>query len=100
MRTLFALTSPIALIAGMVYAAQTMPQVVSAIAMLPDRVEVPMRAGLEYMILLTARDAGGLRWIEVSDPQLRKADNLQTESRYPTLDKAKARPRGRPRVCA
>jgi hypothetical protein len=82
MRTLFALTSPIALIAGMVYAAQTMPQVVyPAIAMLPDRVEVPMRAGLEYMILLTAPSRDGLRWIEVSDPQLRKADKLQTESR-------------------
>jgi hypothetical protein len=70
------------LIAGMVYAAQTMPQVVyPAIAMLPDRVEVPVRAGLEYMILLTAPSRDGLRWIEVSDPQLRKADKLQTESR-------------------
>jgi hypothetical protein len=49
----------------MVYAAQTMPQVVyPAIAMLPDRVEVPVRAGLEYMILLTAPSRDGLRWIE------------------------------------
>jgi hypothetical protein len=81
-RTLFALTLPAALLGGVVYAAQAVPQYVyPALAMLPDRIEVPVRAGLEYMILLTAPSRDGLRWIEVSDPQLRKADKLQTGSR-------------------
>jgi transcriptional regulator with XRE-family HTH domain len=80
-RTLFALTLPAALLAGVVYAAQTVPQYVyPAIAMLPDRVEVPVRAGLEYMLLLTAPSRDGLRWIEVGDPRVRKADKLQTGS--------------------
>ena len=49
--------------------------------MLPDRLEIPVRAGLEYLVLLTAPSRDGLRWIEVGDPQMRKADKLQTESR-------------------
>jgi hypothetical protein len=81
-RTLFTLTAPVALLAGIVYCAQAAPRLVyPVVAMLPDRLEVPVRAGLEYMILLTARSRDGLRWIEVSDPQMRKADKLQTESR-------------------
>lgn len=82
MRTLFTLTAPVALLAGIVYCAQAAPRLVyPVIAVLPDRLEVPVRAGLEYLILLTARNRDGLRWIEVSDPQMRKADKLQTESR-------------------
>jgi hypothetical protein len=82
MRTLFTLTAPIALLAGIVYAAQAAPRFVyPVVAMLPDRLEIPVRAGLEYMILLTSPSRDGLRWIDVGDPQLRKADKLQTESR-------------------
>ena len=82
MRTLFTLTAPVALLAGIVYAAQAAPQLVyPVIAMLPDRLEVPVRAGLEYLVLLTAPSRDGLRWIDVGDPQVRKADKLQTESR-------------------
>jgi Helix-turn-helix domain len=82
MRTLFTLTAPVALLAGIVYCAQAAPRLVyPVIAMLPDRLEVPVRAGLEYMVLLTAPSRDGLRWIDVSDPQMRKADKLQTESR-------------------
>ena len=33
------------------------------------------------MVLLTAPNRDGLRWIDVSDPQMRKADKLPTESR-------------------
>jgi hypothetical protein len=82
MRTLFTLSAPVALLAGLVYAAQAAPQFVyPLIAMLPDRLEVPVRAGLEYMVLMTAPSRDGLRWIEVSDPQVRKADKLPTEQR-------------------
>ena len=65
---------------GFVYAAQAVPQFVyPVIAMLPDRLEVPVRAGIEYMVLMTAPSRDGLRWIEVSDPQVRKADKLPTQ---------------------
>ena len=81
-RTLFTLTAPVVLLAGVVYLAQAMPQVVyPVISRLPDQVEVPVRAGLEYLVLLTAPRRDGLRWIEVSDPQSRKADKLQTGPR-------------------
>jgi hypothetical protein len=82
MRTLFTLTAPVALLAGIVYSAHAAPRLVyPVIAMLPDRLEIPVRAGLEYMVLLTAPSRDGLRWIDVGDPQMRKADKLQTESR-------------------
>ena len=82
MRTLFTLTAPVALLAGIVYCAQAAPRLVyPVIAVLPDRLEVPVRAGLEYLILLTARNRDGLRWIDASDPRMRKADKLPTESR-------------------
>lgn len=82
MRRLFTLTAPVALLAGIVYSAHAAPRLVyPVIAMLPDRLEIPVRAGLEYMVLLTAPSRDGLRWIDVSDPQMRKADKLQTESR-------------------
>jgi hypothetical protein len=80
MRTLFTLSAPVVLLAGFVYAAQAVPQFVyPVIAMLPDRLEVPVRAGVEYMVLMTAPSRDGLRWIEVSDPQVRKADKLPTQ---------------------
>jgi len=81
-RTLFTLTAPVALLAGIIYAAHSAPRLVyPVLAMLPDRLEIPVRAGLEYMVLLTAPNRDGLRWIDVSDPQMRKADKLPTESR-------------------
>ncbi len=81
-RTLFAISAPILLVAGVVYLAQTAPKLVyPLLALLPDQVEVPVRAGLEYLVLLTAPRRDGLRWIEVGDPQLRKADKLQTSTR-------------------
>ncbi|KAB2911330.1 MAG: helix-turn-helix domain-containing protein [Hyphomicrobiaceae bacterium] len=81
-RALFAISAPILFVAGVVYLAQTAPRLVyPPLALLPDQVEVPVRAGLEYLVLLTAPRRDGLRWIEVSDPQLRKADKLQTSTR-------------------
>ena len=80
MRTLFTLTAPVALAGGhRLFRPRGTRLVYPVIAMLPDRLEIPVRAGLEYMVLLTAPSRDGLRWIEVGDPQLRKADKLQTD---------------------
>lgn len=81
-RALFALTAPVALVAAVVYAAQTAPApVYHAIALLPGPIEGPVRAGLDHVLLLMAPRRDGLRWIEISDPQLRKFDKLQTSTR-------------------
>ena len=37
-----------------------------------------VRAVFDYVVLLTAPRREGLRWIEVGDPRLRKADKLVT----------------------
>jgi hypothetical protein len=45
-RTLFTLTAPVALLAGIIYAAHAAPRLVyPVLAMLPDRLEIPVRAG-------------------------------------------------------
>lgn len=81
-RTLFALSAPVALVAALVYLAHTAPKpVYRAIALLPQPAATAMRSGLDYLMLMTASRREGLRWIEVSDPRLRKADKLQTSSR-------------------
>jgi transcriptional regulator with XRE-family HTH domain len=81
-RRLFVLTAPIALLAGAIYVAQTLPsEVYRAIRLLPDPVAAPVRTGFDYMILLTAPRRDGLRWLETGDPRLRKADKLQTGTR-------------------
>jgi hypothetical protein len=81
-RTLFVLSAPIALLAGMIYMAQATPgQVYGAIALLPQAVASPLRVGVDYLVLLTAPRRDGLKWVEVGDPRLRKADKLQTGTR-------------------
>ena len=81
-RALFALSAPVALVAAVVYLAHAAPQpMYRAIALLPDPAENIVRAGVDYLVLLTAPRREGLRWIEVSDPRLRKADKLQTSTR-------------------
>jgi hypothetical protein len=76
------LTAPVALIAAVVYLAQAAPQpLYRAISLLPGPVEAVMRVGLDYVVLLTAPRREGLRWIEVTDPRLRKTDKLQTSAR-------------------
>jgi hypothetical protein len=40
-----------------------------------------VRAGLDYVVLLMAPRRDGLKWIEVGDPRLRKADKLPTSTR-------------------
>jgi hypothetical protein len=81
-RALFALSAPIALAAVVVYLAQLVPQpVYRAIALLPGSIERPVRAGLDYLMLATAPRREGLKWVDVGDPQVRKADKLQPDAR-------------------
>jgi transcriptional regulator with XRE-family HTH domain len=81
-RTLFALSAPVALIAAVIYLAHAAPRpMYRAIALLPDPARSAARAGLDYVVLITASHRDGLRWIEVGDPRLRKADKLQTSTR-------------------
>jgi hypothetical protein len=78
-RALFALTAPVALLAGLIYVAHAAPRpVYRAIALLPNPVGRAVRVALDTVVLLTAPRREGLRWIEVSDPRLRKADKLET----------------------
>jgi Helix-turn-helix domain len=48
-----------------------------AMRVLPQAVRGPARAGLDQLMLLTATRYDGLRWVDVGDPQVRKADKLQ-----------------------
>jgi hypothetical protein len=78
-RALFALSAPVALLAALVYVAHAAPRpVYRTIALLPGPAGHAVRAVLDYVVLLTAPRREGLRWIEVSDPRLRKADKLVT----------------------
>jgi len=78
-RALFALSAPVALLAALVYLAHAAPRpVYRAIALLPGPARHAVRGVLDYAVLLTAPRREGLRWIEVSDPRLRKADKLLT----------------------
>src|SRR5262245_35312522 len=78
-RALFALSAPVALLAALVYVAHAVPRpVYRTIALLPDPAGHAVRAALDYVVLLTAPRREGLRWIEVSDPRLRKANKLPT----------------------
>jgi hypothetical protein len=79
---LFALSAPVALIAAVVPMVQMMPQPVHAvIEMLPHPIKSSVYAGIDFILLQTAPRRDGLRWIEVSNPQTRKADKLQAARR-------------------
>jgi hypothetical protein len=81
-RTFFALTMPIALLAGAIYVAQTLPgEVYRGIRHLPEPLATAARAGFDYLILMTAPRREGLRWLEAGDPQSRKTDKLITGPR-------------------
>src|SRR5262245_5712185 len=81
-RALFALSAPIAFLVGVAILAQVMPRpVYRAVSLLPGPIASPARAGLDYVLRLTAPRRDGLRWIEIGDPQLRKADKLSTSPR-------------------
>jgi hypothetical protein len=77
-RVLFALSAPVALVA--LVAAMPQP-VYRALALMPASIGNPVRALLDPLVLVTAPSREGLKWIEFNDPQLRKADKLQTSPR-------------------
>jgi hypothetical protein len=79
---LVAVAVPIVLFAVVAGLAHVAPRpVYRAVTLLPDAIETPLRAGLDSLMLLTAPRHEGLRWIDVGDPQLRKADKLPTSTR-------------------
>jgi hypothetical protein len=81
-RALFALSAPLALAVVVVYLAQMAPQpVYRVIGLMPDAMGQVVRSGLDYLVQLSAPRREGLRWIEVSDPRVRKADKLQSGAR-------------------
>jgi len=81
-RAMLALSAPIALAAVVVYLVQLAPRpVYRAAALLPSPIEIKVRAGLDYLMLLTAPRRDGLTWIEVDDPRTRKTDRLQPGTR-------------------
>jgi hypothetical protein len=68
--------------AALAYAASLAPApVYRAIAQLPKSVAVPARTGFDAFVLYSARRKGGLRWIDVGDPKVRKVDKLRTKRR-------------------
>ncbi len=76
------LTAPVLLAAGIAICAQRAPDpIYAAVALLPDNVEAPARFGLDALVQTMAPVREGLRWVEMSDPQLRKSDKLQTSRR-------------------
>jgi hypothetical protein len=80
-RTLFVLSTPIVLAAGLVYLGQSASRpVYQAIALLPVPIAGPVRAGFDYFVGLTTPSRDGLTWIEVSDPRSRKTDKLPSRA--------------------
>jgi hypothetical protein len=76
-RALFALSTPIALAAVLLCLLQVAPvPVYRTIAILPNLLQKPLRAGLDQLMLLTAPHRDGLIWVDISDPRARKADKL------------------------
>jgi hypothetical protein len=81
-RALFALSAPVALVALAALLARTAPEpAYRAVGLLPSGASGPARAGLDALLLLMAPRRDGLKWVEISDPQLRKADRLQSDAR-------------------
>jgi cytoskeletal protein RodZ len=80
-RAMIALAIPVVLVAILVGFAHLAPRpAYRAIMLLPDPLEASLRAGLDYLVLMSAPRRDGLRWIDVDDPRLRKADKLRTST--------------------
>ena len=79
---LLVMSAPL-LLAGLVtLSAQRAPDLVyAAVAVLPEGVKSPLRGGFDALVQTMAPVREGLRWVELWDPQLRKADKLQTSRR-------------------
>jgi hypothetical protein len=81
-RRFLVLATPPAIAGGLAYLAIAMPApIYRAIALLPEPLAGPARAGMDSFVLLSAPRREGLKWIDVGDPQLRKVDKLPTKAR-------------------
>ena len=79
---LFALSAPVALTAAAFYLAHAAPRrFIAPSGCLPEPAGTPCVPGWTIWCSIPAPRREGLRWIEVGDPQLRKADKLQTSTR-------------------
>jgi transcriptional regulator with XRE-family HTH domain len=68
--------------AALAYGASQAPApIYRAIAQLPRGVAGPARVGFDTFVLYSAPRKGGLRWIDVGDPRVRKVDKLRIKRR-------------------
>ena len=48
---------------------------------MPTALQTPMLASANFLMMRVAPSRDGLRWIDVDDPRVRKADKLRSTSR-------------------
>lgn len=78
-RTMFAVSAPVMLIVGMGYLVHLAPRPCYRVAaMLPAPLESILRFGIDQAAHIGAPRRDGLKWIDVGDPRLRKANKLNT----------------------
>jgi hypothetical protein len=81
-RGLYLLGVPLALAAALLGVTEIAPAALyRGLALLPAALGRPARRGLDQLVLLTAARREGLRWVDVGDPHLRKADRLRPPAR-------------------
>jgi hypothetical protein len=81
-RRLLAVTFPVALLAAAgVLLTQRPSALYQGAAMLPEPLSTLARLAVDVGVAQTAPVIGGLRWIDVGDPRLRKTDKLPGNSR-------------------
>lgn len=79
---LLVLSAPVLLAGVLALSAQrAQAPVYALVGMLPDGFRAPLSAGFNALVETMAPVRDGLRWVELSDPQLRKSDKLQTSRR-------------------
>jgi hypothetical protein len=81
-RTLVALILPLTIAGAVLLAFAVAPAFFyRGLPLLPWQLQGPARAGLDRLLLLVAPRRDGMRWVDVGDPRLRKADKLETRAR-------------------
>ncbi len=80
-RLLLLATPPVVVAAATSLAILVPGPIYGAISLLPASVAKPARTGLDLLVLYSAPQRDGLRWIDVGDPRLRKVDKARTKPR-------------------
>lgn len=79
---LLVLSAPVLLAGMLTLSAQRVPDPVYAlVGLMPEAVRAPLTLAFNALVDTMAPVRDGLRWVELSDPQLRKSDKLQTSRR-------------------